>query len=175
MESIAPTATLARRTTIWSTCESVNRKSASQEEDVLIFFSSLETQSTLESMTTFSGWEIHGDIIWITHLVFLKGFPFLGVPSSCFLIIGLSSNSRRCSHTHKKNRQLQRNKLQRAGLFFLFLVILRCQIHGYFNCLLSSSFSFTFIYIMKKPKRQQLTDRIYKQMHKRKNEKTDIR
>jgi hypothetical protein len=39
---------------IRSTGELANRKSASQEEDALIFFSSLETQSTLESMTTFS-------------------------------------------------------------------------------------------------------------------------
>ena len=39
---------------IQSTDKLANRKSASQEEDALIFFSSLETQSTLESMTTFS-------------------------------------------------------------------------------------------------------------------------
>ena len=39
---------------IRSTSELVNCKSANQDEDALIFFSSLETQSTLESMTTFS-------------------------------------------------------------------------------------------------------------------------
>ena len=53
MESTAPTATPARRRMIQSTGESVNRKSASQKEDALNFFSSLETQSILESMTTF--------------------------------------------------------------------------------------------------------------------------
>ena len=54
MESTAPTATPARRSMIRSTGELANRKSASQEEDALIFFSSPKTQSTLESMTTFS-------------------------------------------------------------------------------------------------------------------------
>jgi hypothetical protein len=54
MEITAPTMTLARRRMIQSIGESANRKRASQEEDALIFFSSLETQRTLESMTTFS-------------------------------------------------------------------------------------------------------------------------
>ena len=91
--------------------ELANHKSASQEEDALIFFSSLETQSTLESMTTFSKvghpWGYHLN----NPFSFLEGFLSLGIPSPCFLIIGLSSNSRRCSHTHKKNHQLQRKKL----------------------------------------------------------------
>jgi hypothetical protein len=56
---------------------------------------------------------------------------------------------------------MQRNNLERAGLFFLFFVIFRCQIQGPFNYLLSSSFSFMLIYTMKKQKRQQLPDRIY--------------
>jgi hypothetical protein len=55
--------TPVRRWMIWSTGESANPKSASQEEDALIFFSSPKIQSTLESMTTFLGWENHGDII----------------------------------------------------------------------------------------------------------------
>jgi hypothetical protein len=54
MESTALIMTPARRRTIQSTGESANRKSASQEEDALIFSTSLETQNTLESMTTFS-------------------------------------------------------------------------------------------------------------------------
>lgn len=86
---------------IRSTSESANRKSASQEEDALIFFSSLQTQSTLESITTFSRmgnpWGYHFN----NPFSFLEGFPSLGVPSHCFLIIGISSNSRRCSHTQK--------------------------------------------------------------------------
>ena len=41
MACIAPTMTPARRRTIRSTGESANRKSASQEQDTLIFFSSL--------------------------------------------------------------------------------------------------------------------------------------
>ena len=43
MESTTPTMTLVRRRMTRSTSKSVNRKSASQEEDVLIFFSCLET------------------------------------------------------------------------------------------------------------------------------------
>jgi hypothetical protein len=163
MESTTPTATPARRTTIWSTCESANRKSASQEEDVLIFFLFSGNSKHLR---------IHDYIFrvgnpWGYHLnnpfsFFLKGFPFLGVPSPWFLIIGLSSNSRRCSHKHKKIASYSAISCSEQVYFFFFLVILRCQIHRYFNCLLSSSFSFMSIYIIKKPKRQQLTDRIYR-------------
>jgi hypothetical protein len=53
MENIALTITLVRRT-IQSTGVSANHKNTSQKEDALIFFSSLETQSILESMTTIS-------------------------------------------------------------------------------------------------------------------------
>ena len=87
----------------------------------------------------------------------MDGFLFLGMPSPCFQIIGLSSNSRICSHTQKRKiTSCSAISYSEQVYFFFFLVIFRCQIHGSFNCLLSSSFSFIFIYIMKKPKRQQL-------------------
>ena len=120
MESTTPIVTLGRRRTIRSTSESVNHKSASQEEDALIFFSSLNSQSTLEYMTTFSRVENP----WGYHLnnpfSFLEGFPSLGVPSPCFLIIGLSSNSRRCSHTQKKIASCSTISYSEQVYFFFF-------------------------------------------------------
>ena len=77
MESTAPTVTPARRM-IRSTGESVNRKSASEEEDALIFFSSLKTKSMLESMTTFfmvgTPWGYHLN----NPFSFFGGFSILG-------------------------------------------------------------------------------------------------
>ena len=152
MESTAPTVTPARRRTIRSIGESKNRKSASQEEDALIFFSSLETQSILEYMTTFSKVGNPRRYHLNNTFSFLEGFS---IPGCAFPLLPnyrpQFKQSQMQSHT-QKNHQLQRNKLQRVGLFFLFLVIFRCQIHGSFNCLLLSSFSFMFIYIMKNPK-----------------------
>ena len=86
MESIAPTMTLERRRTIRSTSESANRKSASQEEDDLIFFSSLETQSSLESMTTFSRvgnpWGYHlNDPFSFFGGFFIPGYAFSLLPN----------------------------------------------------------------------------------------------
>ena len=59
------------------------------------------------------------------------------------------------SHTHKKS-PVAAQQVIASRFIFSFLVNFRCQIHGSFNCLLSSTFSFMFIYIMKKQKMQQL-------------------
>jgi hypothetical protein len=76
--------------------ESANHQSTSEEEDAFFLF--LWKLKSLRIHDFFQVEKFNNPFSYLWRVF----RPWVCLPLACFQIIGLSSNSHRCSHTHKK-------------------------------------------------------------------------